>query len=296
MLNSLWFCCKQISELKMQENNTNWCQSSLTCIKRTTEEFTWAGVWKSFFSSYIENPNVLMMKGMSGEPEACSALMLIPTLVLQTGKVKRKWFASCWQQHWACLNHTSFQIPPRTEMNSSPFFFWMLKTPCISAPACWGTGSWKTLNVTWLVLNVLRCLSCQWYLPAPGTHSKKAFFFSYYRLFFISCPVRNSGGTLDSVLWWPSLLLQPQLFHLICIFHDSLYRKEKGNLLLLFKQWNNNIKKNSKSGLKHDFKIAAWRYNFQFLGFFCFCSVWLAHLDSRKIWRCSPWALRDYLV
>lgn len=72
------------------------------------------------------------------EPEACSALRLIPTptLVLQTGKVKRKWFASCWQQCWACLNHGSFQIPPRTEMNPSPFCFWMLRNPCISAPAC----------------------------------------------------------------------------------------------------------------------------------------------------------------
>lgn len=70
-----------------------------------------------------------MMKGMRGEPEACSALTLIPTLVLQTGKVKRKWFSSCWQQCWACPNHTSFQIPPRTEMNPSPFFFWMLKYP-----------------------------------------------------------------------------------------------------------------------------------------------------------------------
>lgn len=169
-----------------------------------------------------------------GEPEACSALTLIPTptLVLQTGKVKRNWFASCWQQCWACLNHTSFQIPPKTEMNPSPFFFWMLKTPCISAPACRGTGSWKTLNVTWLVLSVLRCLSCLWYLPAPGTHSKKGKF-SYCRLFFSSCVVRNSGP----VKWWPSLLLQAQLIHIIHIFHDSLHRKEKGNLLvLLFKQ------------------------------------------------------------
>lgn len=74
----------------MQEDTINWCQSSLTWIKRTTEEFTWAGVWKSLFPSYVENPNGLMMKGMRGEPGACPALTLIPTPVLQTGKSQKK--------------------------------------------------------------------------------------------------------------------------------------------------------------------------------------------------------------
>lgn len=115
----------------MEEQTINWCQSSFTCIKRTTEQFTSAEVWKSLVSRYVENTNGLMMKQMRCKLEACSTLMLKANansdLVLQTGKVKSQRFASCWQQHGACLNHASSKIPPRTGMNPSPFFFWMLK-------------------------------------------------------------------------------------------------------------------------------------------------------------------------
>lgn len=115
----------------MEEQIIKWCQSSLTGIKSTTEQLTWAEIWKSLFSRYVENTDGLMMKQMRHKLEACSTLILNANsnsdLVLQTGKVKSKRFASCWQQHWACLNCASFKIPPRAGMNPSPFFFWMLK-------------------------------------------------------------------------------------------------------------------------------------------------------------------------
>lgn len=41
-------------------------------------------------------------------------------------KVKSKQFASCWQQHWACLNHVSFKMLPRSRMNPSRFFFFLM--------------------------------------------------------------------------------------------------------------------------------------------------------------------------
>lgn len=103
-LNCLWHCCKKVKFQNYKWKNRSSTDVSHHSLLSRGLQGNLHGLKYGRVLHILKTNTIGLMKQMRCKLEACSTCMLNASsnsdLVLQT-KVKSRWFASCWQGHWA---------------------------------------------------------------------------------------------------------------------------------------------------------------------------------------------------